>query len=311
MLAVSLITLGVLSACSSSGSSGGDSDQVVAEGSSAADTPVELPDLDGPVNTGLVNDGVLVPTLFATQTELDLEYAQSGVDIIERLSESFILPEDIDIFFADCGTANAFYVPASVPIGNINFGGDDGQDGLSPVDPALAEQPRSAGGAVVMCHELSQLFASFYSDKDQAVSTSIFVLMHELGHALVNQLSLPVLGIEESYVDGIAAVFVGEAGLSEGSALAGWFFGSQSDTPFFDSHRAGPQRLGDLACWAVGSEPALLDDPIISNIAQQLMAGGRNCPAEYAQQLAGLTTVLDPHTRNGFQSIFAGGEELF
>ena len=311
--AVALITLGLLSACSSGGGSGSDSVDSVPDGSVVTDSsvpgtqPAPNDDVD---SNNLVSDGRLLPVLLATQTDLDLEYAQSGVDIIERLSDSFILPADIDVFFADCGIANAFYIPPSFLAFDLDVDNENTQD-LPPEDSSVTQQPRSAGGSVIMCHELTQLFASFYSDKDQAVSASIFVLMHELGHALVNQLSLPVLGIEESYVDGFAAVFLGETGLSEGSVLAGWFFGSQSNTPFFDSHRAGPQRLGDLACWGVGSDPTLLDDPIIGNIAQQLMAGGRNCPAEYAQQLAGLTTVLEPHTPDGLQAIFDSEEGLF
>ena len=307
--AIALITLGFMSACGS----GGDSDSTLADSESLIDgepiDTIDSPGGDEGVDTNeLENTGSLLPTLFATQTDLDLEYAQSGVDIIERLSDSFILPEDIDVFFIDCGIANAFYIPPSISFANPETPEDNDTQDLPPTESEVTQQTRSAGGSIVMCHELTQLFANFYNDKDQAVSTSIFVLMHELGHALVNQLSLPVLGIEESYVDGFAAVFLGEAGLSEGSVLAGWFFGSQPETPFFDSHRAGPQRLGDLACWGVGSDPALLDDPIISSIALQLMTGGRNCPAEYGQQLSGLTAVLEPHTPNGFQSLFTEGE---
>ena len=303
------ITLGFMAACGSDG----DSDSTLADSESLIDgepiDTIDSPGGDEGVDTNeLENNGSLLPTLFATQTDLDLEYAQSGVDIIERLSDSFILPEDIDVFFVDCGIANAFYIPPSISFANPETPEDNDTQDLPPTESEVTQQTRSAGGSIVMCHELTQLFANFYNDKDQAVSTSIFVLMHELGHALVNQLSLPVLGIEESYVDGFAAVFLGEAGLSEGSVLAGWFFGSQPETPFFDSHRAGPQRLGDLACWGVGSDPALLDDPIISSIALQLMTGGRNCPAEYGQQLSGLTAVLEPHTPNGFQSLFTEGE---
>ena len=67
---------------------------------------------------------------------------------------------------------------------------------------------------------------------------------------------------------------MGEAGLAEGVVLAGWFFFSQPESPFFDTHRAGPQRLGDLACWGVGADPSLLDDPMINSIAQQLISSG-------------------------------------
>ena len=182
-----------------------------------------------------------------------------------------LLPVDVLVSFADCGTANAFFASA--------FG------------DRLAE--------VVICHELTQLFSQFYGNNEQAFLASTFVLMHEMGHAFIDILDLPVLGIEESYVDGVAAVLLGESGLAEGSVLAGWFFGGQTNTPFFDSHRAGPQRLGDLACWGVGADPALQQDPLTSQIAAQLIQTGRNCQAEYNQQLFGLNAVLAPNILGG------------
>ena len=243
-----------------------------------------------------VDSGDLLPVLFGTQTDLDLEYAKSGVELIEQINLALILPNDIDVIFSDCGVANAFYVSGFAPLGD-----------LAPEDDFQI----SAGGAIFMCHELTAVFSSFFSDKDQAVGASLFVLLHELGHALVNQLRLPVLGIEESYVDGMSAVFLGEAGLSEGSVLAGWFFGNQSETPFFDSPRAGPQRLGDLACWGVGADPSLLEDPLIGSIAEQLILGGRNCQFEYARQRDALISVLGPNLRGNLSDVLGSNESLF
>ena len=92
--------------------------------------------------------------------------------------------------------------------------------------------------------------------------------------------------------------------MSEASVFAGWFFGNQGPTPFFDSHRAGPQRLGDLACWGVGADPSLLEDPIIASITEQLVIGGRDCPAEYEQQRRALEFVLGPNIRGGLENTF-------
>jgi len=186
----------------------------------------------------VVGDGSLIPTIFPSATGVDPRFAQAGAAMVIELDESLILPADID----------------------VNQGGDG-----------------TSNSAIFMCHELTQLFSSFFGDEDQAFSASVFVLMHELGHAFVEELSLPVLGIEESYVDGVAAVLLGESSLSEGSALAGWFFGSQPNTPFSDSHRANPQRLGDLVCWGIGADPTLLEKPIINSIFEQLVIGGRDC----------------------------------
>ena len=236
-------------------------------------------------DTPLAEDnGDLLPRVFPTTTSLDLAYAMAGAVLIEQLNESLALPADIDVNFTDCGTANAFFATAP----------DDG----------LESSFISSGGAIFMCHELVELFGQFFGNSDQAFAASIFVLLHELGHALVDQLTLPVLGIEESYVDGMASVLVGESGLAEGAVFAGWFFGAQGATPFFDSHRANAQRLGDLACWGTGADPGLLDDELINTIKDSLVLGGRDCPAEYEQQRRALEFVLGPNIRGGLQNTF-------
>ena len=127
--------------------------------------------------------------------------------------------------------------------------------------------------------------------------------MHELGHALVDQLNLPVLGIEEAAVDGIGAVFSTKIGLAEGVVKAGWFFFSQCDSPFFDTHRVGSQRLGDLACWGVGGDPSLLSDPTISNIKDMLVDSGRDCDFEYQQRLNAVNTLVGPNIKGGLVDV--------
>jgi len=154
-----------------------------------------------------------------------------------------------------------------------------------------------------MCHELTEMFFGLFGDKEDAFNTSVFVLMHELGHALVNQLDLPVLGIEEAAVDGIGSVFSTKLGLAEGVVLAGWFFFSQGDAPFFDTHRVGTQRLGDLACWGVGGDPSLLDDPTISSIKDELVETGRNCNLEYQDRFDAVSTLVGPYIKGGLSDV--------
>ena len=228
------------------------------------------------------DNGDLLPAVFPTETTVDLEFAQAGAALIESLNESLALPADISVNFADCGTANAFFVT-----------------------PEFNPDPNgAAGGAIVMCHELTELFlATFNNDKDDTFQTSVFVLMHELGHALVDQLDLPVLGIEEAAVDGIGAVFSTKLGLAEGVVKAGVFFFTQGDTPFFDTHRVGTQRLGDLACWGVGGEPSLLSDPLISDIKDQLVVAGRDCDFEYAERLDAVDRLIGANVKGGLVDV--------
>jgi len=227
------------------------------------------------------DNGDLLPAVFPTATSVDLAYAQAGAAIVESLNDSLILPADISVSFADCGTANAFFVA-----------------------PEFNPDPNGAdGGAIVMCHELTELFFGLFGNEEDTFQTSIFVLMHELGHALVDQLNVPVLGIEEAAVDGIGSVFSTKLGLAEGVVKAGWFFFSQGDSPFFDTHRVGTQRLGDLACWGVGGDPSLLDDPTISDIKDRLVDAGRDCNAEYQDRLDAVTALLGQNIRGGLADV--------
>ena len=292
------VVIGVtLAACGggSGGSTSSDSDFVQAVGAPELDpadqvtldaSETELLDqadgtLGGAGTFAAEDNGDLLPAVFPTATSVDLAYAQAGAAIVESLNDSLILPADISVSFADCGTANAFFVP-----------------------PEFNPDPNGAdGGAVVMCHELTELFFGLFGNEEDTFQTSIFVLMHELGHALVDQLNVPVLGIEEAAVDGIGSVFSTKLGLAEGVVKAGWFFFSQGDSPFFDTHRVGTQRLGDLACWGVGGDPSLLDDPIISDIKDRLVDAGRDCNAEYQDRLDAVTALLGQNIRGGLADV--------
>ena len=295
-----IIVLGTtLAACGGSSSSddvgSGDLAQVVSapdldpadQVALDADTDLLDPDTIVPIGSDTAgallaeDNGDLLPMVFPTATELDIAYAQAGAALIESLNDSLALPADISVSFADCGTANAFFVPAQ----------------FNP------DENGAAGGAIIMCHELTELFFGLFGNMDEAFKTSVFVLMHELGHALVDQLELPVLGIEEAAVDGIGTVFATKLGLAEGAVLAGWFFFSQGDSPFFDTHRVGTQRLGDLACWGVGGDPSLLDDPTISGIKDQLVDAGRDCNFEYQQRFDAVSTLIGPNIRGGLADV--------
>ena len=228
--------------------------------------------------------GRLTARVFESEVGTELDVAEGLVALVELFDESLILPRDLAVNVIDCGTANAFYVPDATGAG-------------------------FPGPNIFLCNELVRAFVDFYNaDPESVFLASAFVFVHELGHALIDLLDLPVLGIEESYVDGVAAVFAGEGGMAEASLVAGFFFLAQPDSPWFDTHRVGRQRFGDLACWALGAEPALANDPEVRDIADQLVASGRDCVAAYRQQLDGLTQVLDPHVRGDLGAAFASVE---
>ena len=98
------------------------------------------------------------------------------------------------------------------------------------------------------------------------VGNMLFVLLHEIGHVLITELGLPVLGREEDAADAYASVTI-LAMKDELSARAltqaakGWFYGDRRDrmelTPvvYYDAHSLSRQRAYQIVCYMVGSDP--------------------------------------------------------
>ena len=125
-------------------------------------------------------------------------------------------------------------------------------------------------------HEI--IAATGYAEtEDELVLTLLnlveFVLYHEVGHALVDMLDLPVLGKEEDAVDGFAAVVASAFDLDVVALTAADIFNLNtsiqvsneiSPAAFWDSHSLDQQRMYSIICMIYGSNPnaysSLLND---------------------------------------------------
>jgi hypothetical protein len=98
-----------------------------------------------------------------------------------------------------------------------------------------------------------------------AANNSLFVLYHEVGHLLIDQLQLPVLGREEDAADNIATWILLNKGTQEATdALAdaayGWLLTglaydeSLDDSDFQGEHSLNKQRAFQIVCHMVGSD---------------------------------------------------------
>ena len=129
-----------------------------------------------------------------------------------------------------------------------------------------------------------------------------FVLLHEVGHALIDQWDLPVVGREEDAVDAFSTIFMTEF-VDEGEfALAGADFfyylagtGKLSEVDFADEHGLNKQRSYSIACWVYGSNTKRY-----GYLKSVLPVERRvRCPDEYRKLKKAWLRFLEPHIRAG------------
>ncbi|PWR21343.1 DUF4344 domain-containing metallopeptidase [Zavarzinia aquatilis] len=118
---------------------------------------------------------------------------------------------------------------------------------------------------------------------------------HEIGHALIDQLQLPVFGREEDAADMLGALLLvlrRDAGLQPDfrerlKAIAdGWLLEwlddlkLDSSIPYWDQHSLDIQRLFTFTCLIFGSDPEHLRD--LADTATLPVERALYCPDEYA-----------------------------
>ncbi|HEY9736719.1 MAG TPA: DUF4344 domain-containing metallopeptidase [Trichocoleus sp.] len=197
-------------------------------------------------------------------------------DVVTSLNDSFTLPQDIAIVFLDCGEENAYY---------------------SPNDATIS-----------MCYELIAYYVDAFYDEAQSdyaqevINAAYFTFFHEVGHALVDQLALPVVGREEDAVDSFAAVLLLWQGEEE-AAIAGIDQFSvdaeeeaeYEEMPYWDEHSLSEQRFYNMACLIYGSDPDWYAEWVSDDFLPESRAEG--CEAEYAQADASWSALLQPYLK--------------
>ena len=161
-----------------------------------------------------------------------------------------------------------------------------------------------------MCYELVILFiedfapyVSSLEELDHAIlSTALFIFYHELGHALVDVLDLPITGREEDAVDQLSTLVLLSAG-EEGreAALTGavWFglraSAATGQLPFWDEHSLDEQRFYNILCLVYGSDPESGHYLVEEGLLPQERA--IRCPNEYEQMDSSWNQLLSGYLR--------------
>ena len=177
---------------------------------------------------------------------------------------------------------------------------------------------------VVLCYETLRILYERGQEHQQALglgddhplrylSANVrFMVLHEVGHALVDLLDLPVTGSQEDAVDQLAAILMLRfAGLDETPAqvienlgmAANWMLsrstGAYNLDAFASTHSLGEQRYFSLQCMIYGTDPAGFANMIATGELTAERAEG--CEREMHLITRAWLRLLLPHLAPGYE----------
>ena len=136
--------------------------------------------------------------------------------------------------------------------------------------PSEADQLQARIDAAALAHARDERYKGLSAKDRQGLAefvagNMLFAMLHEMGHALVAEMGLPVLGKEEDAADAFAAtrLIVVASGFSDRvltEAAKGWFMSNRRDkkendpTPPYDAHGLDLVRAYQIVCLMIGSD---------------------------------------------------------
>jgi len=211
--------------------------------------------------------------------ELAKELDTSGLlkDLADGLNEVFVLRQNLGLRFTECGEPNAYY------------------------DPETRE--------VSVCFELIEDYYESMADTydtedelDDAVAGAfLFVFFHEIGHALIDLLDVPITGREEDAADQLSVWMLvdGEDGdKAVLDAAISFYSGDASEATidegdYADEHALNQQRFYNMVCWVYGSDPDGYADLVSDGNLPEARA--ERCENEYSQLDRSWSKLLEGH----------------
>lgn len=184
---------------------------------------------------------------------------------------------------------------------------------LALVQPTAAQSPQPHAKMSDAMHEMSgDPRLTRLSPKEQmdlvefVTGNMLFVAFHEMGHALINELGIPVLGREEDAADSFATLAMLKV-RSEFSynvlvqAARGWFLMDRRDRKqgnmlaFYDEHGLDKQRAFAIVCLMVGGNEEQFQG--LADWVKMPRARQDSCLGDYSNAQYSWDLVLKPHLR--------------
>lgn len=146
-----------------------------------------------------------------------------------------------------------------------------------------------------------------------AMHDAAFTLYHEIGHMLIGELGIPVLGKEEDAVDTLATIWLlndedqDYAFNALIDASDGWYFNAVKSTgsgieelSYLDDHSLDIQRAYAMVCLMVGHNPDAFGETADNYDLDADQQGG--CAYTYQQAETSWTMLLEPYLLDGEES---------
>ena len=221
----------------------------------------------------------------ARMVELDLLAKVPELQVVERL---LVLPAPIVVRATDCAGDATMYLPQTHEI-KVCYA-------LLQVLWERGERlARLAGEPGVEAYAQRYVWANLR-----------FILAHEIGHALIEALDLPVTGRIEDAVDQFASLVMQQVAVAGESrddvawnlrmAATDLLSGSRGQYPleaYADAHALGEQRYFNLQCLLYGSDQARFADLVEGGDLPAARA--RSCPEETRRATRAWWRLLQPY----------------
>jgi hypothetical protein len=213
----------------------------------------------------------------------------------ERLTAAVALPHDLQVVVTDNLPKGVDVATTEVDGRRILWPAAFSKETHDVLTEFLPEVVRGKGAPKVIAQE------NFTADVLNVWGNQ-FILGHELGHAVIHQLNLPLTGLEEDSADGFATFFtVNDKDTGPDAALgaAVLFDAMGSKRPnltledFSSDHEVILQRVYNFLCAALGNDPERLRSLVTDGYIPESRA--MLCGKEWTQLNYGWWTMLEPH----------------
>jgi hypothetical protein len=219
------------------------------------------------------------PTEPRQQGVYNMVKERRALESMQEIFGPFRLPSDLTLKTKTCGMSNAWYQRPTLTIC---------YEYLEDIRNSLPKDQPPAGMTAA----------------DLVMGQFLYVVAHEMGHAMFDQLNVPLFGRAEDAADGFATYMMLRLGKKEARRLIGGAAYSYKDyiknpqvtvrtTAFSDAHGAPMQRFYNLLCLAYGSDREAYADLVDAGYLPKERA--RSCPMEYGELNFAFQQLIVPH----------------